>query len=126
MKKLIMLIMCVLVAGLVSAEAIKYISIAAGATSGSWVNDDGRARTYKLGSVFGTLSTGATGADTATVTVSGNGSSFTVDSGTITSNGTTVVVDFADEAYVGWGETVTVTRAANSTNAAVAIMLVIE
>jgi len=125
MKKFLMICLA-MIAGFAVAKEIRVVSIPAGSLSGTWVNNAGLPKVYTIQSAFGTLGGVALNADTVTAKVSNGGKTFTVDTGTITSNLTTVVVDFADEVCIGWGETNTISRTAVTTNEALNVMIVIE
>ena len=125
MKKLL-IVLLVAVCAVAFAERIAVVTIAEAGTTATWTNNTGTPKAVKLASAFGTLAGVAADADTVTATVTSGTGTFTVDSGTITSNLTVLVVDFADEAWVGWGETVTLTRTTATTNEALSVMIVTE
>ena len=126
MKKLTITLCVALVATATLAQVVRQITIAEAENSASWTNNAGRKANVKLASAFGTLDAGATTNDTLTATVTHNSIVYTVDTGAIASNGTSVAIDFGDEVYAPWGSIVTFTRTADSTNAVVYVMLVTE
>ena len=128
MKKVILISLVILVCGVAqAADNIKTITMAETAITDSWTNNVGRPKMVKLGSAFGTLAGVAADTDTVSVVVSYDSVNYTVDTGTIVSNATTLVIDFDDEAYVGWDGIVTISRGADvTTNEVLNIMLVVE
>lgn len=103
------------------------VSIAAGATSSTITNTSTTGFTWYLLQAYGVCSTNATAADAVTVSKALSTAPtvfYTIDTGTIASNGTTFSIDFDSIALAQPGDLIKFTRTATSTNAAITINLI--
>jgi hypothetical protein len=128
MKKFVIAIILGCLCGAAIAASVEEISIAgtgAGYLSGTWVNTLQPKRAVQLKSAFIQYASPVTN-ETATVTVSKGGTTYTVDASASISNATVASVDFDKPVWCAYGETTTVTRTSASTGVVVKVMLVVE